>query len=227
MKFFTFDEDLDRQVKQIRSRIRLLMNGEVAQQLRDSGLDYPKMYGVSLIHLRTLSQEFQASNALADRLWNLEFRETRILATMLAKRDELSDALLAEWADGVSNLELAEQMAFNLLGRRPGSKVVFDTWLLDSQLYVRYAALMSAGWQFRFVGNDLAPWVKQNLQTMQGLITETKLVHPVSHCLKMAGRFDVELRPAIVHFAKGWIDSDAKVLQEAGQGILFELEAVE
>jgi 3-methyladenine DNA glycosylase AlkD len=227
MKFFTFDEDLDRQVKQIRSRIRLLMNGEVAQQLRDSGLDYPKMYGVSLIHLRKLSQELQASNALADRLWNLEFRETRILATMLAKRDELSDVLLAEWADGVSNLELAEQMAFNLLGRRPGSRTIFDTWLLDSQLYVRYAALMSVGWQFRFVGNDLAPWVKQNLPTMEGLITETKLVHPVSHCLKMAGRFDAELRPAIVHFAKGWTGSDAKVLQEAGQGILFELEEVE
>lgn len=227
MKFFTFDEDLDRQVKHIRSRIRLLMNGEVAQQLRDSGLDYSRMYGVSLIHLRKLSQEFQPSNGLADRLWHLAFRETRILATMLAKRDELSDALLAEWADGITNIEMAEQMAFNLLGRRAGSDEILKTWLLHPQLYVRYAALMSVGWQFRFVGNELAPWVKQNLFTMEQLTSEAKLVHPVSHCLKMAGRFDAELRPAIAHFAKGWVGSDDKVLQAAGEEILFELEAAE
>lgn len=227
MKFFTFDEDLDRQVKHIRSRIRLLMNGEVAQQLRDSGLDYPKMYGVSLIHLRGLSQEFQPSNGLADRLWNLAFRETRILATMLAKRDELSDALLAEWADGISNIEMAEQMAFNLLGRRAGSNVILESWLLHPQLYVRYAALMSIGWQFRFVGKELAPWMKQNLPALEELTSEAKLVHPVSHCLKMAGRYDADLRPAIANFAKKCAGSDDKVIKEAGEGILFELEAAQ
>ncbi|GAO29251.1 DNA alkylation repair protein [Geofilum rubicundum] len=150
MKFFAYNENLEEQMKLIQQRIRKLMNGEIASQLQVAGLNYPKLYGVSLVHLRQLSQGLTPSNELADRLWHRNIRETMILATMVARRDSISDEQLMQWAEGINNLELAEQIAFNLLGKREQSAGLIEAWMLHPQFYVRYAALMALGWQFRF-----------------------------------------------------------------------------
>ena len=93
MKFFTYNETIDEQLKMILRRVRKLMNGEVAAQLQSAGLKYKKLFGVSLVHLRQLSQEYQPDNELAERLWHREIRETMILATMIADRDRKSTRL--------------------------------------------------------------------------------------------------------------------------------------
>ena len=115
MKFFAYNENLDEQMTYVQRRIKKLMNGEIASQLAVAGINYPKLFGVSLVHLRQLSQEVKVSNELADRLWHRNIRETMILATMAVQRDSISDEQLMDWAEGLNNLELAEQMAFNLL----------------------------------------------------------------------------------------------------------------
>ena len=92
MKFFAFDAALDEQLKLVQRRIRKLMNGEIAAQLRAAGMDYAKLYGVSLVHLRQFSQELKPGKDLADRLWHRNIRETMILATMVAPKEDFPDA---------------------------------------------------------------------------------------------------------------------------------------
>ena len=224
MKFFTYNETIDEQLKMILRRVRKLMNGEVAAQLQSAGLKYNKLFGVSLVHLRQLSQEYQPDNELAERLWHREIRETMILATMIADRENLSKDKLMEWGSGISNLELAEQLAFNLLGKRSGSAGIIEQWMLHPQFYVRYAALMSLGWQFRFVGNELAPLVRGSLGVLEALASDGNLSKAVVHSLKMAGRFSEELRPEVRALAQKWNKSDQKHLQAAGDEISLELE---
>lgn len=45
------------------------MNGEVASQIQRSGMEYEKLFGVSLVHLRQISQDYKPDNVLAERLW--------------------------------------------------------------------------------------------------------------------------------------------------------------
>ncbi|MCA1744936.1 MAG: DNA alkylation repair protein, partial [Bacteroidales bacterium] len=207
-------------------RIRKLMNGEIASQLAVAGINYPKLFGVSLVHLRQLSQELKISNELADRLWHLSIRETMILATMVEHRDSISDDQLMEWTEALNNLELAEQIAFNLLGKRANSGVIIEKWMLHAQFYVRYAALMALGWQFRFGGEEAARIVKSGLSTIEALATDHHICRAVVHCLKMAGRFSEDLRPEVRHMAERWIQGNDLHLQRSGKDILFELDAV-
>src|SRR5690554_7456501 len=77
MKFFAFDAALDEQLKLVQRRIRKLMNGAIAAQLRAAGMDYAKLYGVSLVHLRQFSQELKPGKDLADRLWHRNIRDRK------------------------------------------------------------------------------------------------------------------------------------------------------
>lgn len=224
MKFFVFNEELDIQLKRAQSRIRQLKSGEISEQLIEKGLDYKKNFGVSLVHLRNLSKEFQPSNELADRLWHLGYRETCILATMLALPNEIKDEMLEEWSKEITNIEIAEQISFNLLGKRINSDNLLKIWLSHSQTYTKYAALMSIGWQFRFLEVKNSLLIRSNIATIKTLSINPTLTRAATHCLKMAGRFDTELKSEINDLANQWKTDSNKRLQQAGEEILFELE---
>lgn len=224
MKFFVFNEELDIQLKRAQSRIRQLKSGEISEQLIEKGLDYKKNFGVSLVHLRNLSKEFQPSNELADRLWHLGYRETCILATMLALPNEIKDEMLEEWSKEITNIEIAEQISFNLLGKRINSDNLLKIWLSHPQTYTKYAALMSIGWQFRFLEVKNSLLIRSNIASIKTLSINPTLTRAATHCLKMAGRFDTELKSEINDLANQWKTDSNKRLQQAGEEILFELE---
>lgn len=223
MKIFAVNELLDDQQKKILSRIRPLMNGVISQQLLSSGMNYEKAFGTSLIHLRQLAKEYKCDNELAERLWFRNIRETMILATMLTNSEDLSDNKILEWVDHIINVELAEQFAFNLLGRKKDIKCVVKKMMEHPALYVRYTALMSIGWHFRFVGNGLSPIVKDDIAYFDSLVSEKPLIRAVVHCLKMAGRFNPDLTEAVSIHATSWAGSDDILLQRAGLDILEEI----
>ena len=201
MNIFAFDENVSRKQKKILSRIRCLMNGETSQMLSESGFKYKKIYGVSLVHLRKLATEFEPDNKLAERLWYQGFRETMILATMLADRESLSEKQINEWADEITNIELAEQMAFNLLGKRGNIKPIIDKWLFHSGIYVKYSALMSIGWNFRFSSCEFGVYLKDNVMILETLAAEPLLAKAIFHCLKMMWRFDISLHDWVMQLA--------------------------
>lgn len=224
MKFFVFNEELDNQQKRVLARIRQLKSGEISEQLIDKGLHYKKNYGVSLVHLRNISNEFTPNNDLADRLWHMGYRETCILATMLTNPSTLQDELLNSWAKDINNIEIAEQIAFNLLGKHDISEKLLNKWLTHPQLYVQYAALMSIGWQFRFLQSKNSHLIKDNIDIIKSYAAQPSLTRAATHCLKMAGRFDTQLKTEISELAKRWKTDTNRILQQAGEEIAFELE---
>lgn len=224
MKFFAFDENLERQQKKIMARLRQLMNGETSHQLQVAGLNYKKAYGVSLVHLRQLSKEYHVSNKLAERLWFRNVRETMILATLLAQPDDLTDEQIFEWTNQITNIELAEQVAFNMLGRKKEISSIVEKWMLHPVIFVRYTALMAIGWHFRFNGNSLTPLIISNLGVFDALSTDKLMVRAVAHCLKMAGRFNPDLTAHVTKLASQWSQSHDAYLQQAGFDILDEIQ---
>ena len=223
MKFFAYHEDLDRQQKNILARIRQLMNGETAHQLQMSGMNYNQAFGVSLVHLRQLAKDFEPNNDLAERLWFRNIRETMILATMLAQPETLTDAQILEWDAQINNIELAEQVAFNLVGRRKTILAVVENWIFHPVVYVRYTALMSIGWHFRFVGKGLSNLVSDNLATFDALASDKTMIRSVTHCLKMAGRFNPDLAMSISQLANRWCESNDVLIRAAGLDVIDEI----
>ena len=116
--------ETDQKVKEIKQSFRQMMDGQVAQSMRQKGVDYHLNWGATLPRLKEMSEEIKASlneeqtsnlKSLAIALWKENVRECKILATMLMPPDELLPEVADIWMEQTETVEIAEQLAFNLM----------------------------------------------------------------------------------------------------------------
>lgn len=115
IKYFAVNEEIETQIKSIRRAIYLSMNGICAENIDNSGLEYKQNFGVAWTRLVEIAQNYTQNYDLAERLWLMSIRETKLLATLLCPPQELTAERLTEWAKGITTIELAEIFAFALL----------------------------------------------------------------------------------------------------------------
>ena len=115
IKYFTVNEEIENQIKSIRRAIYLSMNGICAENIDNAGIEYKQNFGVSWARLCKIAQNYTPNYELAERLWLMSIRETKLLATLLCPPQELTAERLAEWTAGITTIELAEIFAFALL----------------------------------------------------------------------------------------------------------------
>lgn len=106
---------MQEKIKEIRTRLRLGMNGVVSQSMREKGVVYKLNFGLLLPQIREIAASFSKEAALAGALWKEDIREFKILATLLQPEEEYqwNDAL--QWISQIPYQEIAEQLCFNLL----------------------------------------------------------------------------------------------------------------
>ncbi|MDG5799556.1 DNA alkylation repair protein [Marinilabiliaceae bacterium ANBcel2] len=227
MKFYLYDKELDCKLKMVQARIRQLMNGDTAEKINLANMRYDKVYGVSLVHLRKLADDLKRDgdglNELAERLWFMNVRETMIIASLIVRGDKLNDRDIINWSGNIFNRELAEQFAFNLLGRREDSTGIIEKLFYGEGCWVKYCALMSLGWQFRFTKDDNTQFFVDNIDLVEDFADDKLLVNAVVQLFKMAGRYG-GLKKNVEDIALRWRRSDKFELNRWGEEILFELE---
>ena len=154
---------VDQQLKQIKQSFRQMMDGSVAQSMRDKGVDYHLNWGATIPRLRQMADELRmklenqsaeipadntmaAANstlytlhsklyALSIALWKENVRECKILATMLMPPEILPE-VVDIWMEQTETLEVAEQAAMNLYCRLPYAPQKAFQWIAsDKPLY--------------------------------------------------------------------------------------------
>ena len=130
------NQDINDQVKAIKQSFRQMMDGAVAQSMREKGLDYHLNWGATLPRLRQKADELGKSYDLAIALWKENVRECKILATMIMPPDEVLPEVIDIWMEQTPNSEIAEQAAFNLYQYLPYAPEKAYTWIAsDKELY--------------------------------------------------------------------------------------------
>lgn len=109
--------EIEQKVKDIKQSFRQMMDGQVAQSMRQKGVDYHLNWGATIPRLREMADEIKTEDAysLAIALWKENIRECKILATMLMPPDELLPEVADIWMEQTETVEIAEQLAFNLM----------------------------------------------------------------------------------------------------------------
>jgi 3-methyladenine DNA glycosylase AlkD len=105
----------DPQLREIKTLLRLRMNGEVSTSMRKSGLDYKVNFGLDAFSIREIAAKYQPDVLLAEKLWAENARECKILATLLHPKEAFSQEKADSWLDQCFLPELTEQLVFNLL----------------------------------------------------------------------------------------------------------------
>ena len=130
-------------VKEIKQSFRLMMDGAVAQSMRDKGLNYHLNWGATLPRLQAKAEEVRLMvngsglrvYDLAIVLWKENVRECKILATMLMPPDEILPEVVDIWQEQIPSQEVAEQLAFNLYQHLPFAAEKAYQWIASDKEY--------------------------------------------------------------------------------------------
>lgn len=128
--------DIQQQVKEIKQSFRQMMDGAVAQSMRNKGVDYKLNWGATLPRLKEKAVEIGKNYGLAIALWKENVRECKILATMVMPPDEVLPEVIDIWIEQVPTQEIAEQAAFNLFQYLPYAAEKAYMWMAsDKEFY--------------------------------------------------------------------------------------------
>ena len=129
-------EDVRDNVKEIKQSFRLMMDGAVAQSMRDKGLNYHLNWGATLPRLNAKAEELGPDYDLAIALWKENVRQCKILATMLMPPEQMLPEVCDIWMEQMPSQEIAEQAAFNLWQYLPYAPEKAYQWIAnDQELY--------------------------------------------------------------------------------------------
>ena len=124
--------------------MRKQMNGAVADAMFYYGRKYGLNYGVSLPTIRSIASQEGCDHDLAIYLFQQQVRELQLAALHIADAQAITADQDTLWYDGMINSEIAEEMAFALLGGSPHLEDIFHKWIASENEYAVYAALMAA-----------------------------------------------------------------------------------
>ena len=128
--------DIQQQVKEIKQSFRQMMDGSIAQSMRNKGVNYKLNWGATLPRLKEKADGIGKNYDLAIALWKENVRECKILATMVMPAEEVLPEVIDIWMEQTPTQEIAEQAAFNLYQYLPYAPEKAYTWIAsDKELY--------------------------------------------------------------------------------------------
>ena len=136
--------DIKEQLKDIKTQLRLSMNGAVSQSMREKGLVYKLNFGVELPRIKMIAEGYEKSHALAQALWKEEIRECKILAGMLQPVETFYPEIADIWVEDIRNIEIAELTCMNLFQNLPYAPAKSFHWIADEREYVQTCGFLTA-----------------------------------------------------------------------------------
>ena len=125
-------------------KVRKQMNGAVSESMATHGQQYGLNYGVSIATLREIAASETQDYAFAKYLYQQQVRELKLCACHIADPKMVDTHEFPFWSRGITNAELAEELAFALLSKIYDINSLMGIWTTESNEMVAYAALMAA-----------------------------------------------------------------------------------
>jgi len=145
MAYLLDNSDTNRIFQEIISQIKPLQNGEVVNSMEKRGVPYKVSYGVSIPLLRQIASNFRNNHLLALKLWNKQWRETMILATLLEEPNEVTENQMDFWVKNLQSVEIAEQAVINLFSKTSFAYEKAFEYCHGKKLLVKISGLLLIG----------------------------------------------------------------------------------
>ena len=129
-------EDTHEKLKRIKQSFRLRMNGVASQSMREKGANYKINWGINLMELRQMANDYGKDYSLAIELWKGDMRECKILATLIMPADKMLPEIVDLWMEQTPTQEIAEMAAFNLYQHLNYAPLLAYQWVAsDKDIY--------------------------------------------------------------------------------------------
>ena len=224
MKYTLINPNLEALITEIKRKIRLSMNGIVSDHMTQNGILYKKNYGVTIPRIKEIVSGYTPNHDLAQRLWNLQIRETMIMATLLEPVEAFPPETAQNWVESFHHIEIIEQACMNLFCKLPYANTLCCKWVRSDNSWIQVTGFMLAA---RVVGlfnqNEITDISKEAIR-----ISDTNNLHlykAVGLCLSRFCRKDKEtatyILKGITAVCRESSTAQQYILNEVKQEILF------
>lgn len=110
---------LQDELREIRTQLRMAMNGVISTSMREKGMIYKLNFGVPLPEVKLIAARHEPGSELAAALWKEDIREFKLLAPLLQPVDDFPFEQAEQWVKEIPYLEIAEQCSRNLFCKLP------------------------------------------------------------------------------------------------------------
>lgn len=129
-------------LKEIKSKLRLYMNGMISQSMRDKGMDYKLNFGIEYPRIKEIAAGYEPNHDLAQALWKENIRECKIMAGLLQPVDSFYQDIAEIWIEDIHYPELAEYTVMNLFQHLPYASQVIFPWMADEREYFQVCGFL-------------------------------------------------------------------------------------
>ncbi|MBN2414695.1 DNA alkylation repair protein [bacterium] len=109
----------EERVQTIISELERAADPSALSGMARAGITPDRAYGVRIPVLRGIARREKRNHDLALRLWEIDTRETRILASMIADPQQTTAALIDSWTGAFDYWEICDQCCMNLFEKTP------------------------------------------------------------------------------------------------------------
>jgi 3-methyladenine DNA glycosylase AlkD len=212
-------------LRQIHTDLRLSMNGVVSTSMRNKGVNYRMIFGVEIPVINRIAQKYQSDAILAERLWEEDVREMKIMATLLYPVDQFRKNKALEWISVIKDQELREQICKNILQRLPYADELVVTTINSKEDNIVTTGL----WLFSrlcITGSDLVNKIDSEIlinSAIENLGSESMLLRQSAlNALKFYGRTSRDRSELILAKTASFENSDNNVENEMFDQLKFE-----
>ncbi len=225
MEFLLDNPESENNFQQLLRLVNLRKNGETAALLQNQGIEYKRNLGVPLTELRELAREFKADHLLALKLWNKQWRETMILATLLDEPEKVSEEQMDFWTKSFQNHEIAEQASFNLWVKTKFAFAKAIEWGRGKKHLVRFTGIHLMGRLAISEKDAIDEMFEPFFEELAVLGKDPRLYSVTYRTLIALGTRSEKLNKQAVSLAKSFRDYEFLTAQKLGETLQEELTA--
>lgn len=223
MNFILDNPESEKQFQDLLVLIQSRKNGEVSSLMEKSEIHYKMNWGVSLIELRQIALKYDKSHLLSLKLWNKQWRETMILATMIDDPILVSEEQMDFWTKSFENTEIAEQASANLWVHSKFAFIKSLEWCRGKKHFVRYSGIHLAGRLAITAKNDPDEFFDSYFEEFYILAKDPKLFTVIYRTVIALGQRSGYMNNQSIEFARQLNTSDSENARKLGIELYDEL----
>ncbi len=223
MDFILDNKETEDKFQQLLKSIQLKKNGDVSDMMTQQGIRYKLNWGVAVFELRELARMYEPDHLLAMKLWNKQWRETMILATLLDNPTEVSEEQMDFWTKSFENNEIAEQASANLWVKSKFAFIKALEWCRGKKHVVRFTGIHLMGRLAIADKNAIDEMFEPFFDELPILAKDDKLFTPLYRAIIAVGTRSKTLNELCIELARLLQLSDSETAIKLGEQLLDEL----
>jgi len=214
-------------LEEVLEKLRAKARQDQLEGMARYGMSVEKRLGVAVPEMRRIAKEVGSDHKLALALWQNGIDEARIVASMIDRPEEVTEAQMETWVKDFNSWDVCDQVCMNLFEKTPFVWKKIKDWSIREEEFVKRAAfalIACLAWHDKKASDEVFVQTFPILQA--GSSDERSMVKKaVSWALRNIGKRNLALNKAVIDVAEGIGNTDSKSARWIANDILRELKS--